>query len=109
MAAVLRDMGAVRDVIRALPIPWRASDQPDCDGQREYARDRRLACLPALALAFSARPEVLFAASVLCDSLRDCLESIGLFAGVDTPWNSPFTGSVEIPLLGWQLLMGIWL
>src|ERR1700739_4809992 len=87
MAALLRDLGLVRDGIRALPLVCRGDDEPDFDGQCEPAWDRRLARLPTLAMALPARPKVLPAAHLVCVPVLNSLESCDLWAGVVTPWN----------------------
>src|SRR5271165_1097192 len=97
MAAVLRDLGPLRDVVCALSIARSTSHKHDFDGQREPVRNRCLACLPTLALAASAQPKVLLDSNPVCVGVLNSLEYFGLFARLDAPWKYPRAGFLEIP------------
>lgn len=85
MAAVLRDLGLLREIVRTLSIVRGSSHKPDFNGQRQPNRDRCLACLPKLALAASARLEVLLPSSLLFRGVFNSLEYLGLLPRGHSP------------------------
>ena len=97
MAALLRDLGFVRDGVRALPPVRSRSHESDFDGQCEPAWNRSLARLQTLAMATSARPEVLPPAHLLRLRVLNFLEYCDLWVGIATAWNQS-VGFLESPV-----------
>jgi histidine kinase/histidine kinase/DNA gyrase B/HSP90-like ATPase len=109
MAALLRNLGFLRDVVRALPIARGTGHKPDFNGDCQPDGNRCLAGLPTLAVASSARPEILPAASLLCVRILNSLDSFSHGLESLRRGANPLRDFLKSPVLGWQLLMGVWL
>src|SRR5262249_42695333 len=85
MAALLHALGRVCYIVLARPLFPDLSWQPHHHGMRRTAWHRRVAPLPAMALAFWVQPEVLRAAGLLWLALRGCLHNSVLWPGDPAP------------------------